>query len=50
VLRPLTLGAARLNWVQENPRRGGPAIATVLEVSAENSSVLRALLAPCLGG
>lgn len=50
VLRPLTLGAARLHWVQENPRRGGPAIATVLEVSAEDSSVLRALLAPCLGG
>ena len=50
ILRPLTFGAARLTWVQENPRRGAPSITSVLEISAEQSSVLRALLAPCLGG
>ena len=50
VLRPLTLGAARMLWVQTNPRRGGPTIASTLDVSAEDSSVLRALLPPCLGG
>jgi len=50
VLRPLTLGAARLKWVQDNPRRGGLAITSELDVSAQDSSVLRALLAPCLGG
>ena len=48
VLRPLTLGAARLVWTQGNTRRGGPAITATLDVSAEDAGRLRTVLAPCL--
>lgn len=49
VLQPLTAGPASLTWTQQNAERGGPAILARLEVGAEDSARLRALLAPCLG-
>lgn len=47
VLRPLTVGPATLVWTQQGAR-GGPAIIARLEVGAEDSARLRAMLAPCL--
>src|SRR5262249_1586909 len=48
VLRPLTTGPATLIWTQQNAERSGASIVARLEVSAEDSARLRALLGPCL--
>lgn len=49
LLAPLTAGAAQLTWTQANIRPGGASITARLEVSAQDSARLGALLAPCLG-